>query len=367
MKLLNIILVSSALHGSQTLAAFRPDLQENVQVAEIEPDQRVSDGATEITLKAYPGSDFEIAFKCTDDTKQFTFADHKHWVACCRPGQKLLGSEFTAFDCCDPSQELLGSKGTGYRCCPIGKTYDECTGVYKPVATCPGAETLINGQCTCPSGTYRASNGVCEALKCSSGVQSGKCYTFTLENGHRFGYNSAGFYTASEESRAQQFGKFKLCTNEYCSASTDINPGQPFYIKDIHGTANGGQHSKQWLNNAKDGSHITKTAHFSQAGLFTITKWPCGKYCLSGKDRGVGPTCPTEMLGATFTTADDQSCVPLTLLEVPCDVRSLENNCIWDTKKKQCAGEEELAACRLHLDSTSPITVNSDADHQFVF
>ncbi|KAG4442112.1 hypothetical protein IFR05_002398 [Cadophora sp. M221] len=367
MKLLTVTLVTSAFFGGRALGAFRPDLRENVQVAELEPDQRVSDSATEIPLKAYPGSDFEIAFKCTDESKQFTFADHKHWVACCRPGQKLLGSEFTAFDCCNAGHELLGSKGTGYKCCPIGKTYDECTGVYKPTVTCPGAEILVNGQCVCPSGTYQTSPGVCETLKCSSGVQSGKCYIFTLENGLRLGYNSAGFYTASAESRAQQFGKFKLCSNEYCSANTDINPGQPFYIKDIHGTANSGQHSKQWLNNAKDGSHITKTAHFSQAGIFTITKWPCGKYCLGGKDHGVGPTCPTEMLGATFTTADDQSCVPITLLEVPCDIRSLANNCIWETKKKQCVNDEEIASCKIRLDSATPISVVTGSEQQILF
>jgi hypothetical protein len=90
MKFLQALFAASALYISQTLAALRPDLRENVQVAELEPDQRVSDGATEIPLKAYPGSDFEIAFKCLDDSKQFTFAENKHWVACCRSGQRLL-------------------------------------------------------------------------------------------------------------------------------------------------------------------------------------------------------------------------------------------------------------------------------------
>ncbi|KAH8587869.1 hypothetical protein B0O99DRAFT_525998 [Bisporella sp. PMI_857] len=369
MKFLQALFAASALYISQTLAALRPDLRENVQVAELEPDQRVSDGATEIPLKAYPGSDFEIAFKCLDDSKQFTFAENKHWVACCRSGQRLLGSEVTAFDCCNAGQDLVGRQNTGYKCCPIGQTYEECTQTYKPPkpVTCPGAEILVNGQCICPSGTYRSSTGVCEVLKCSSGIQTGKCYTFTLENGLRFGYNSAGFYTASEESRAQQFGKFQLCSNEHCSARHDINPGQPFYIKDIHGSANGGQAKRQWLNNAKDGSHISKTPHFSQAGIFTITKWPSGKYCLSGKDSGVGPTCPTEMLGATFTTLDDQSCVPITLLDVPCDIRSQENNCIWDTKKRQCGDDEEVSNCKVHLDSTGPISVATEAEYQVVF
>ncbi len=91
-----------------------------------------------------------------------------------------------------------------------------------------------------------------------------------------------------------------------------------------------------------------------------------GKYCLSGKDAGVGPTCPTEMLGATHTTLDDQSCVPLTLLEVPCDIRSLANNCIWDTKSRQCGRDEEIADCRVRIDSNSPISVTG-VEGQIVF
>lgn len=184
---------------------------------------------------------------------------------------------------------------------------------------------------------------------------SGRCYTFTFENGFRFGYNSAGFYTASDESRAQQFGKFMLCADEKCTSRVDINPGEGFRIKDIHGTANGGADAKQWLDNAKDGAHITKTADFLKAGNFTITKWPCGKYCLGGLDAGVGPTCPTEMVGATFTTMDDQSCIPMSLLEVPCDIRAGANNCIWDTKADQCA---EYRSCSTQVvidEKPSPI------------
>jgi hypothetical protein len=177
--------------------------------------------------------------------------------------------------------------------------------------------------------------------RCNTKSQLGKCYTFTFENGYRFGYNSAGFYTASDENRTQQFGKFQLCLDESCTAIADINPGVGFSIKDIHGQANGGQNCKQWLNNARDGEHITKTPDYSQAGVFVLTKWPCGKYCLGGLDAGVGPTCPTEMVGATFTTLDDQSCIPMVLLEVPCDIRAAVNNCFWDSKADQCSGYRE--------------------------
>lgn len=103
MKFVYLVLINSAFYSTQTHAAFRPDLRENVQVAELEPDQRVSDSATEIPLKAYPGSDFEIAFKCTDETKQFTFADHKHWVACCHQGQRLLVRSYLP----EPLQHLI--------------------------------------------------------------------------------------------------------------------------------------------------------------------------------------------------------------------------------------------------------------------
>jgi hypothetical protein len=362
MRFLYLAFTTFAVYATPAFTAFRPDLRKNVQVAELEPEQKVASDATVIPLKAYPGSDFEIGFKCTDTTKQFTFSDCKTWVACCRPGQILLGSEDTAFDCCEADQELLGSKDTGiYRCCPSGITYDECAGIVEPEILCPDGEIQVNEQCLCPSGTYRTDFGVCESLECSSGLLSGKCYTFTFENGFRYGYNSAGFYTASEESRVQQFGKFQLCANNDCNIITDLNPGDPFYIKDIHGSANGGQDSKQWLNNASDGNHISKTPDFSQAGTFTITKWPCDKYCLSGFNVGVGPTCPTEMLGATFTTQDDQSCIPLTLLEVPCEIRSPANNCIWETKESQCGSKQESKNCKVPVAPVVPAVTNSTA------
>jgi hypothetical protein len=53
------------------------------------------------------------------------------------------------------------------------------------------------------------------------------------------------------------------------------------------------------------------------------------------------------MLGATFTTQDDQSCIPLTLLEVPCDIRSPANNCIWETKGSQCGPNQESRDCKV--------------------
>lgn len=173
MRFLSLTLAAAALYAVPTLAAFRPELKKNVQVAELEPEQRVEADATEIPLKANPGSDFDIIFICKDANKQFAFTECKRWVACCPPGSRLLGSEDTAFDCCGLDQDLIGSKDTGYKCCAAGQTFDECTGRVEPV-TCPIGEILVNDQCFCPPGTYRTTTGICEPLECSSGLLSGK-------------------------------------------------------------------------------------------------------------------------------------------------------------------------------------------------
>jgi hypothetical protein len=163
----------------------------------------------------------------------------------------------------------------------------------------------------------------------------GKCYTFTFENGQRFGYNSnSGFYAASEEDDAHQFGKFKVCRNQDCTPGVDIEPGMSFNIQEIQGPgpADGGQRRRIWLNNAKDGSYITRTPSYSDGAVFVITKWPGGKHCLGGLDAGVGLTYASESVGATIRTADDQSCIPMTLTEVPCDIRAKTTNCIGGNK-----------------------------------
>jgi hypothetical protein len=74
------------------------------------------------------------------------------------------------------------------------------------------------------------------------------------------------------------------------------------------------------------------------------------------------------MLGATFTTQDDQSCIPLTLLEVPCEIRSPVNNCIWETKGSQCGTKQESQDCKVPVVPVVPAVTNSTAvtagDHQ---
>jgi hypothetical protein len=131
----------------------------------------------------------------------------------------------------------------------------------------------------------------------------GKCYTWTFPNGERFGYNAHGWYTASKESRHQQFGKFRLCKDKNCLPGA-INPGEGFSAQDVHGQANGkiecsgrrddsdnlvgGQNPNQWVDGKQNGGHIGKTPDYAKSGKFTITKWPCGKYCLGGLDAGLG-------------------------------------------------------------------------------
>jgi hypothetical protein len=189
---------------------------------------------------------------------------------------------------------------------------------------CRNGKILKDGMCVCPSDTIE-NDGTCVPIRpvpgdCSSGIEAGKClilgflavqtdertgkcYTWTFPNGERFGYNANGWYTASKESRHQQFGKFKLCKDERCLPGA-INPGDGFSAQDLHGQANGknpisssrynsnhsigGQNTGQWLDAKQNGGHIGKTPTYDKAGKFTITKWPCGKYCLGGFGAGLG-------------------------------------------------------------------------------
>lgn len=166
---------------------------------------------------------------------------------------------------------------------------------------------------------------------------TGKCYTFTGENGHRLGFGGSWFITAPE-SMSLKSGRFKLCKDEECKAGETINPADQIYIKDIHGNPGNGALPNRWLNSAMNGNHVGKTDNFAQAGKFSMTKWPCGKYCLGGFDYGLGPACPSNTPALTFFQNDKQACVPFDFTEVPCDVKAEANNCIWKTNEDQCCG-----------------------------
>lgn len=328
-------LLALGLYALPILGALRPDIK-GAGVAELEPGQVVGPDTKTLQMPSAPGSPFEVEFFCPKNSgKQFALSKDKKFVGCCLPGQHLSGTAETEMHCCGENHELSGSPEVGsYECCHVTQEWDgkKCI---TPVPVCTNGKELVDGKCVCPAGTTEVS-GKCEPLKCSSGIETGKCYTFTFENGLRFGYYSNGWYTASKEDKTHQFGKFKLCKTEDCPKGSPVNPGEGIRIKDIHGTANGGQNPNQWLDAKKNGDHISKTPNYDLAGVFTLTKWPCGKYCLGGLDAGIGPTCPSDLPAATFTTMDKQSCIPIELTEVPCDIHAVENNCIWDNGDQCC-------------------------------
>jgi hypothetical protein len=164
----------------------------------------------------------------------------------------------------------------------------------------------------------------------------GKCYTFTAENGDRLGLRSDGYYYAGRDSAVQRYGKFQLCKDETCTPGQAINPSDKTYIKDLYGDIGTGAHHGQWLNNAQNGAHISRTSIFANAGQFSISKWPCGKYCLGGFTAGIGPACPDASPALTFYSQDPQMCIPFVLTEVPCDLKSDANNCIWKNGDQCC-------------------------------
>lgn len=124
-----------------------------------------------------------------------------------------------------------------------------------------------------------------------------------------------------------------------------MNPSNEVYIRDIHGDlAEDSTDAKQWLNNRQNGRHISRTANFANAGKFSFTKWPCGKYCLTGFTQGLSQACPDVNPGITFDNKVTDSCIEFELLEVPCDIRANENNCIWKNGKNQCCGKIDCPA-----------------------
>ncbi|KAH8424285.1 cysteine-rich secreted protein [Aspergillus melleus] len=281
---------------------------------------------------------FKTSIDCDDQAgnKKLSLSGDKKFAGCCLSGQRLVGSPDTAFDCCATGHDLAGSKDTGYICCPQGEVYD---GVVCKAAepVCQNGKVLVNGECVCPKGTKEGKHGTCEVVKCDSGLQTGKCYTFTGENGHRLGFGGSWFITEAE-SMALKSGRFKLCKDEACKAGEPISPSDQVFIKDIHGNPRTGALPNRWLNAAMNGAHVGKTDVFAQAGKFSMTKWPCGKYCLGGFDYGLGPACPSNTPALTFFENDKQACVPFDFTEVPCDVKAEENNCIWKSSEDQCCG-----------------------------
>ncbi|KAL2172343.1 hypothetical protein VTG60DRAFT_6182 [Thermothelomyces hinnuleus] len=318
--------------------------EKNILVMEVSPDAKIT--GNEIRYNdpdCRPGMRCTRIEVCEDPGTAPTISADKKYFACCLEGQQLLGSPDTAFDCCAGGHDLVGSAVTGYHCCPIGYTYDGQLCREK----CKNGKQLVNGKCVCPEGTVEAADGTCSQIRppkpdCSSGLETGKCYTFTSEIGYRLGLHNDGVYYATKDSIVHRYGKFQLCKDEKCTPGLAINPSDKTYIRDIYGDLTTGANAGMWLNNAKNGWHIGRTKAFDQAGEFALSKWPCGKYCLGGFQHGVGPACPAETPALTFYTQDPQMCVPFELTEVPCDIKSDANNCIW-TNGDQCCDKVDCS------------------------
>ncbi|EFZ04122.1 cysteine-rich secreted protein [Metarhizium robertsii ARSEF 23] len=314
--------------------------KKNVPTYDVGPDAKI-DGKS-ITYRdpdCEEGLDCTITRSCSSAGTSPVLSADKKYFACCLPGTHLLGSPQTAFDCCADGHDLVGSPAVGYHCCPTGFEFDgtQCKEV------CKNGKVLVGGKCVCPEGMVEGPDGNCKPKpKCTSGLETGKCYIFTAENGNRLGLHNDNVYYAAPDSMIQRYGKFQLCADEKCTPGQAVNPSNEIYIRDTYGDLATGANKGQWLNNAANGNHIGRTPAFASAGHFSISKWPCGKYCLGGFTQGIGPACPADIPAMTFYSQDPQMCVAFQFTEVPCDLKADVNNCIW-TNGDQCCNRVDCS------------------------
>lgn len=177
---LNFVLAVQAAICRGCSANLISDVPNIDQLGELDGTEIKSENIIEWPRK--PGERFAKKLECYKDY-QLTYKDK--YVACCLPGQKLLGSFDTVWECCGEGHEIAGSKATGYTCCPTGQIFDgkDCkpnTPVTPPTpempetTTCPNGKTPVGGKCVCPMGTTEASDGTCQPEGCTSGLTTGK-------------------------------------------------------------------------------------------------------------------------------------------------------------------------------------------------
>ncbi|SCV58783.1 related to cysteine-rich secreted protein [Fusarium fujikuroi] len=271
--------------------------------------------------------------------------DEKHAACCPAPDLLLKGSRATEFHCCAAGHDVAGDANVGYQCCPVGDTFDGT--VCKP--QCTGGKDLdVNGNCVCPTGQEEDNQGFCVVPppdNCSSGLETGKCYIFKgAETGRRLSW-AGQQYSEAERSKEVIPGKFQLCRDETCSPGLPVNPSHTLYIKDLHAahpstSVVAHKVPGQWLDGATGGTHISKAQNFAKAGKFSITKYTCGTYCLTGVPQGLAMACPHTNPSFSFYNGDFvEACVEFELIEVPCDIRSDANNCMWTSNPDQCCGK----------------------------
>ncbi|KAG6000654.1 hypothetical protein E4U21_005257 [Claviceps maximensis] len=348
-----------SIHISLILMIFRASQLEakstkNVPAWEIGSDPIINGNRIEYNdPECDPGLECKTTKGCAGKDTTPTLTEDKKYFACCATGQRLLGSAETAFDCCAEGHDLVGGEAQGYHCCPTGMEFDGT--ICK--LTCKNGKVLVDGKCVCPEGLVEGTDGQCKEkpkepepepdtdkdkdqpkpTKCDSGLETGKCYIFKAENGNKLGLRPDNVYYAAPDSMTQRYGKFQLCGDEKCEAGKPINPSMTVYIRDTYGDLATGAHRGQWLNNAQNGKHIGRTADAKLAGKFSISKWPCGKYCVGGFEAGIGPACPAETPALTFYSQDPQMCVAYEFIEVPCDIKNDANNCIWKNGDQCCS------------------------------
>ncbi|KAL5598950.1 hypothetical protein BROUX41_003731 [Berkeleyomyces rouxiae] len=300
-------------------------------------EQMSSDNQEIVTYDPKARREHVIRCPRRDGTK-LTFSEGRKYVACCSPGELLVGSPDAAFACCGEGHDVAGSAAAGYDCCPTGQLYDG-TKCSPPEPVCPNGKILINGECACPANTKEGPDGLCHIHNnddCDSGIKEGKCYSIEMENGNLLGYMADGGYTAGSPKREKIDGKFKFCLSEACNGGRSINPADNFRIRDLHSDA-AGQHANQWIDHKINGAHLKKVAEYNKAGVFSLTKWSCGKYCLSGdENHGLGPACPSNNIALTFLTRNKDVCRPIKITEIPCDNRDNANNCLWNKPINTC-------------------------------
>ncbi|KAG6014233.1 hypothetical protein E4U41_004895, partial [Claviceps citrina] len=185
------------------------------------------------------------------------------------------------------------------------------------------------------------------------------------ENGNKLGLRNDNVYYAAPDSMIQRYGKFQLCGDDKCAPGQAVNPSKQVYIRDTYGDLATGANRGQWLNNAQNGAHIGRTPDFALAGKFSLSRWPCGRYCLGGFTAGVGAACPADVPAMTFYSQDPQMCVAFELVEVPCDLKNDANSCIWKSgdqccNKVDCGGKGTAGQDPASTKASSPLLSHRD-------
>ncbi|KAF4341378.1 cystein rich [Fusarium beomiforme] len=254
----------------------------NVRVEKTDPDVDINGQEMPILD---PDADTERILRCKSDTgKQLSRSADRQWIACCPPGQKLVGTAHTTFNCCEMSHEIIGSSEVGYSCCPVGHTYDGlvCHGPLSP----DKQETPSK-----PSSP--------------SGMIEGRCYELSFGNGLWLGFDdNENWYKAALPGSGHPVGRFKFCKSTTCSTDQSVA------IDEF------------WLDSSRDGTPIGKTDSFDEAGQFLLKKSSNG-YCLGSLNQGIDRAGSKEG-SLTFLPGEqnEHTCLLFQVAEVSCKMQA---------------------------------------------